>query len=93
MQRPVSMGARAAKETRAMQRDPVCGTELDPAQALHTEYQGKPYSFCSLRCKQAFEDHPRSYAAQEPRPNRSAAAAEKVAQTLTMAQVTDTINR
>ena len=72
-----------------MQHDPLCGTEVDPGQALHTEYQGKPYYFCSLRCKQAFEDHPRTYAAQGPRPNRSARAAEKVAQTFTMAQVMD----
>ena len=76
-----------------MQRDPVCGSEVDPTQALRTTYHGQPYSFCSLRCKQAFEDAPLMYAGQTPQPNRSEKALDAVIQTWTMAEATDATTR
>ena len=36
--------------------DPVCGMEVDPAQAAATfEYKGETYYFCAPGCKAAFE--------------------------------------
>ena len=44
-----------------MERDPVCGRRIDPSEALHLEYHGKTYYFCSHPCKQEFEDRPEEY--------------------------------
>jgi YHS domain-containing protein len=44
--------------------DPVCGMAVDPEQAAYkTEYRGKTYYFCSLRCKDQFESEPEGYVA------------------------------
>lgn len=43
-------------------RDPVCGMEIDPAQAAaRVEHEGQTYVFCSAGCKAAFEKDPRRY--------------------------------
>ena len=40
-------------------RDPVCGMNIDPADAAGTaEYQGTTYHFCSLRCVEKFKADP-----------------------------------
>ena len=45
-----------------MERDPVCGMMVDPANAAATyEYQGKTYYFCAVGCKVAFEKDPEKY--------------------------------
>jgi YHS domain-containing protein len=44
-----------------MERDPVCGRRIEPSKALHLEYHGKTYYFCSHACKQDFEDRPEEY--------------------------------
>lgn len=45
-----------------MEKDPVCGMEVDPATAKHSaEYEGKTYYFCSAMCRKAFEDDPKQY--------------------------------
>lgn len=50
------------QEPRPLARDPVCGSEVDPASpAASVEYRGVPYYFCSWECKQAFLADPRSY--------------------------------
>jgi Cu+-exporting ATPase len=49
------------KEVRAMERDPVCDMEVDPKLAPKSEFQGHTYYFCSLSCKQAFDDNPTEY--------------------------------
>lgn len=42
--------------------DPVCGMEVDTATSRHSaEYRGRTYWFCSLMCKNAFEDDPNRY--------------------------------
>jgi YHS domain-containing protein len=49
-----------------MEKDIVCGMEVDPASAPATsEYQGRTYYFCSSACKQAFDDEPEKYVREE----------------------------
>jgi Cu+-exporting ATPase len=50
------------KEVEAMERDPVCDMEVDPKTAPKSEFQGQTYYFCSLGCKQAFDENPKEYA-------------------------------
>lgn len=52
-----------------MERDPVCGMQVDPQQSAYTsDYQGQTYYFCSERCKRQFDQDPALYAAQETGP-------------------------
>ena len=45
-----------------MERDPVCGMDVDPATAKHTtEHAGKTYYFCAAGCRKAFEEDPARY--------------------------------
>ena len=45
-----------------MERDPVCGMEIDPASAkLRSEYEGRTYNFCSEECKSEFDREPEKY--------------------------------
>ena len=38
-----------------MEKDPVCGMQVDPQKAAGTsEYQGKTYYFCAPGCRKAF---------------------------------------
>jgi Cu+-exporting ATPase len=46
-----------------MERDVVCGMQVDPTRAAGTsELNGKTYFFCSKACKSKFDAHPASYA-------------------------------
>jgi len=46
-----------------MQKDPVCGMQVDPATAAgSSEYSGKTYYFCSASCRQKFDRDPKQYA-------------------------------
>lgn len=45
-----------------MERDPVCGMNVDPATAkAREEYKGKTYYFCSSGCAQKFRQDPARY--------------------------------
>jgi Cu+-exporting ATPase len=45
-----------------MERDVVCGMQVDPAKAAATsDYQGKRYYFCSPGCKVKFDEEPKQY--------------------------------
>ena len=45
-----------------MEKDPVCGMDVDPQNARHTTvHEGKTYYFCAPGCKKAFEDDPAKY--------------------------------
>jgi YHS domain-containing protein len=45
-----------------MVTDPVCGMEVDETSApAKSEYDGKTYYFCSLKCREAFEDDPEEF--------------------------------
>lgn len=45
-----------------MQKDPVCGMQVDPEKAAgKSEYEGKTYYFCSVGCKKKFDVNPAQY--------------------------------
>jgi YHS domain-containing protein len=45
--------------------DPVCGMQLDDQQtAITSQYMNRTYFFCSLGCKQQFDNDPQRYAVQ-----------------------------
>lgn len=45
-----------------MEKDPVCGMEVDPKTATDKSiYQGKTYYFCSPGCKRSFDKEPQKY--------------------------------
>ena len=49
-----------------MERDPVCGMDVEPtATALTSDYGGQTYYFCSETCKQQFDEAPAQYAVKE----------------------------
>lgn len=46
-----------------MQRDPVCGMQVDEKKAKATsEHNGQKVYFCSDQCKQKFDQNPQQYA-------------------------------
>jgi YHS domain-containing protein len=49
-----------------MFKDPVCGMEVtyESAQA-RSEYEGQTYYFCSLSCKEEFDQNPEKYITHE----------------------------
>jgi Cu+-exporting ATPase len=45
-----------------MEKDVVCGMEVDPAEAAgSSQYNGRTYYFCSEVCKAKFEANPDEY--------------------------------
>src|SRR5579885_2206259 len=49
-------------EQKAMERDPVCGMQVDPAAArAKSEYRGRTYYFCCAGCAKKFEASPEEY--------------------------------
>lgn len=44
-----------------MAQDPVCGKSVDEAAALRSEFEGEFYYFCSIDCKDEFDDDPERY--------------------------------
>ena len=45
-----------------MERDVVCGMDVDPAKAAATSvYDGKTYYFCAKACKNKFDADPQKY--------------------------------
>ena len=49
-------------EGESMERDVVCGMQVDPAKAAATsEYNGKTYYFCAKACKTKFDANPSQY--------------------------------
>ncbi len=45
-----------------MEKDPVCGMEVDPKTATaQSNYQGKTYYFCSSEDKKEFDMQPQRY--------------------------------
>jgi P-type Cu+ transporter len=58
----------ASNPTPPLERDPVCGMNVNPATAKHTrEHAGTKYYFCNPRCLEKFEADPEAYlAAQTP---------------------------
>ncbi len=53
--------------SRTAAQDPVCGMKVDLQTVKHTsEYRGQTYYFCSLMCRNAFEDEPERYLKLHP---------------------------
>ena len=47
-----------------MEKDVVCGMDVDPVTAQHkAEHEGKTYYFCGPACRKAFEADPARYLA------------------------------
>ena len=45
-----------------MEKDVVCGMQIDPAKAAGTsQHNGKTYYFCSQSCKAKFDANPAQY--------------------------------
>ena len=45
-----------------MERDVVCGMQVDPAKAAgSSQYNGKTYYFCSKRCQAKFDANPAQF--------------------------------
>ena len=42
-------------------KDVVCGMDVDPNTASHTDYEGQDYHFCSSACHEKFMADPRKY--------------------------------
>jgi len=46
-----------------MRKAPVCGMQIDQKQAAgKSEHKGQTFYFCSLGCKQKFDQKPEQYA-------------------------------
>jgi Cu+-exporting ATPase len=57
-------------EQKVMERDPVCGMQVDPASArAKAEYGGKSYFFCCAGCAKKFEAAPEQYLQPRPTPS------------------------
>jgi Cu+-exporting ATPase len=45
-----------------MEKDPVCGMQVDPkSAAAQAQHGGKTYYFCAMACKTKFEKNPGQY--------------------------------
>ncbi len=57
----------ATNPTPALERDPVCGMNVNPATAKHVyEHAGKTYYFCCGGCEEKFKANPEGYLSQRP---------------------------
>jgi YHS domain-containing protein len=55
--------AEASNKEVVMERDVICGMQVDPAKAAgKSDYNGKTYYFCSNACKTKFDADPGKYA-------------------------------
>lgn len=55
-----------------MAQDPVCGMQVNESNApAKSDYKGRTYYFCSLDCKQTFDNNPEEYVAAEDSSTRS----------------------
>ncbi len=44
-----------------MEKDLVCGMEIDEKTAVKSERKEKTYYFCSTHCKRNFDSNPKKY--------------------------------
>jgi len=59
-------GRITARELTVMERDVVCGMQVDATKAAgRSEYNGKAFYFCSKTCKVTFDANPARYAKVE----------------------------
>lgn len=73
------------KPERQVQRDPVCGMDVDPEKAAGVEnFQGRMYYFCSTSCQQKFRAEPAKYLGQTGAPPTPPAGGANVEYTCPM---------
>lgn len=49
-----------------MQKDPVCGMQVDETKAAgKSSYNGQSYYFCSTGCREKFEKEPQKFAGEK----------------------------
>jgi Cu+-exporting ATPase len=54
-------------EVAAMSKDPVCGMDIEPEDSAgESVYLGETYYFCSVECKQKFDEQPQEYVTHSP---------------------------
>jgi P-type Cu+ transporter len=64
---PVDTSNAASPSTK--QKDPVCGMDVDPANARYqTQHNGKDYFFCSAGCLAKFQANPEKILSSPPKP-------------------------
>jgi Cu+-exporting ATPase len=64
---PVDTSNAASPSTK--QKDPVCGMDVDPANARYqTQHNGKDYFFCSAGCLTKFQSNPEKILSSPPKP-------------------------
>lgn len=44
-----------------LEKDYVCGMDVDPEKVTHIQHKGKTYYFCSPTCQWAFEKNPEQF--------------------------------
>src|SRR5690242_7536604 len=55
-------GSNSSETVASLARDPVCGMNVNPADAKHTHlHSGKTYYFCCSHCAQKFKSNPQEY--------------------------------
>jgi Cu+-exporting ATPase len=65
---PAESGAPAPSFPKKLDKDPVCGRNVDPASAVSTaEHDGKLYHFCSRGCVERFRRDPKKYLEPAPK--------------------------
>jgi P-type Cu+ transporter len=64
------MSTKPSTPDAALERDPVCGMTVNPANAKHVyEHAGKPYYFCCAGCVEKFKADPAKYLTAPARPS------------------------
>ncbi len=66
------MSSKPTDQPATLERDPVCGMNVDPARTKHvSEHGGKKYYFCCAPCVEKFQADPKKYLSAPP-PARAA---------------------
>ncbi|HKN21016.1 MAG TPA: heavy metal translocating P-type ATPase [Terracidiphilus sp.] len=66
------MSSKPSDQPATLERDPVCGMNVDPAKTKHvSEHGGKKYYFCCAPCVEKFQADPKKYLSAPP-PARAA---------------------
>ncbi len=70
-------GPPPAAVARKLDRDPVCGMEVNASKAAASvEYEGKLYHFCSRGCAEKFQDYPEKYLSPNYKPGGGGATVQ-----------------
>ena len=80
--------------TPKLDKDPVCGMNVDPAKAAASvEYEGKLYHFCSRGCAEKFKADPEKYLSPNYKPGGMGAMVQLGAKPVQIAPASSTAER